>query len=159
MSNSTSYKASLYFNEDFLDIEVSVGGFSTEAEAEKFANSNSSFLMLQKTGLELFIEGDRYPISRDSAIVRIDMDWHTRTPLDPRDPDSMAIIMQSMEDHSQGIDNPLVVKVEDLEVVDFSFSKILDLLNAYRQSAKDEYKITECIAYGVFESIEEVGAV
>jgi hypothetical protein len=144
------YKASLLFNENFLEFDVYVDGFGSELEANFFANSMYSCLYLQRTELELVVNEIRLPILRKNVIVRIDRQWHTRTPLDPNNPDAIAKIKQSMIDYEQGIDNPLNVKEEDLEIIDLSFGELLDMLNdACSGINKKERKITECIAYGV----------
>jgi hypothetical protein len=145
------YKVSLYFNEDFLDFDVYINGFETEAEAEEFAILSDSCLYLRRTGLELVVGKERYLIARENVVVRIDRQWHTRTPLDPSSPEFPAKIKQSMSDYEQGIDNPFNVKEEDLEIVDFSFDKLFDLLTRDRLDLQ-ELKIAECIAYGVHPS-------
>jgi hypothetical protein len=155
-SNSTTYTASLYFNEDFLDFQVvNIGSFASELEAEKFANIDSQMLVLQENSLELVVNNKRFPIPRDNVIVKIDNNWHNRTGLDPRNPDFLHKIKQAMSDYEQGVANPLNVKEEELELCNLNFKELLALLNQYHlkinKEQKQEWKITQCIAYGVHE--------
>jgi hypothetical protein len=143
------FEVSLYFSEDYVDLDVRVRGFISEAIAKKFADADAR-LILSPTGLELIVDGIQGSIDRNSVDIKLDTKWASRTPLDPSKPENLAKIQQALVDRENNIDNPLNIKLEDYELVDWSFAETFRKFNC----TKDKLPITECIAYGI-EEIED----
>jgi hypothetical protein len=149
----TYHCAVLCFCEDAIHIDVTISGFESKEDAEAFvkpswillAAEEALFLNLGKNDDAIYFELDKRHV-----LLRQDLKAAKRTPLDPGDPISKALIMEALKDFEAGVDNPLNMREEDLEPVgEWSFARLYQVLGGKKNTS---LKIDQYLAFGIQQS-------
>jgi hypothetical protein len=126
MPLSDDWSASCIFFEHPVTIRVAIPGFSSQAEAEKYSQSGCRLALRQGQSAPILVlakNGSEYVVSHEQIKIYIDPPNMPR-PLDSRDPDDFQVIMDSLDDP----DSPYHLKEDDMIQVDWSFSKLAEVV-------------------------------
>ncbi len=121
------YSAVTCWHEGSIHLDVSVPGFKSYEEAEKFAMQDLDLVLHiieDEVVLSLITQVEEIKLERSQVLIRYDKRAQERKPLDPREPEQFKTILEALKTP----DSIYHISDEDLEVQDWSFDNLVKIL-------------------------------